>query len=268
MLLRETEIYKVATTIYDRLLKCGLSFRDARAIVTDYATFNYAAHKNWLIRVNSLFDMSLLPDAAVEIDCSLLDSFDWKSQPPLILAQVFESCIDPALRKKNGCIYTPEPIVLFMVRSTVELALRDNCDRSVGEILWSTLHLDKIAAETSIEKLKEAQRGLARIKAVDPCCGCGNFPYGMFRELTTLDRAIVARLQELGELAGTRVSIGQIYGVDIDPDAIEVSKRVMQFAYYELEWSDPLYRCAMPDNFRSGNTLESPEVTKFCFQDR
>lgn len=266
MLLKETEIYKAATSVYDNLLKLGISPRDARAIVIDYATCCYATAKNWLIRMNLLIDLSTMPEAIAQVSAQPLDGFNWQAEKPLVLAQVFESCIEPQLRKKNGCVYTPEPVVLYMVRSSVQLALKNNCDPSVGEIMWSTLHLDEIAAETRIDKLMEAQRCLSRIQAVDPCCGCGNFTYGMFREITALDRAIAARLRELGESAETKVSIGQIYGVDIDPDAIEVCKRVMQFAYLEFEWQEPAYCSILPDRFRAGNTLSSEEVTDFCFK--
>lgn len=222
-----------ARSVFDALAKSGLTARDARAVTVDYASACYSLARGWKIRINPLFDVSALSSAGRAVDTSPLDGFPWAAESPLVLSHVFENCLDAKLRKA-GCVYTPELSVAYICRSTVAGALgRDT--PSGWESGWNSLCLGEIAVERSIAKLKNAQNVISTLRVLDPCCGCGNFLYGMLHELVAIDQAIVARLHKLGEKsAQLSVTLKYLHGMDIDPDAVEISKRVIQLAAWEL----------------------------------
>jgi type I restriction-modification system DNA methylase subunit len=239
--------------LYDRLLKAGLASKDAKGTIVDYVTASYGVANNWVININPFIDFAKLPESVNNIDTSYLDEFEWEGKSPLILADVYGQCIDRSTKARFGQIYTPDSVAVYMVRSVVVLTLK-NFAKSDKKIDWSSLRIEEIEQEESIDKLMAAQKALARIKACDPCCGCGVFLYWMWKELVAVDKAIVARLRALDRPASALVSMNQIHGVDIDGDAIEVSKRVMLFACRELGWHQGWI------DIKVGNSLEDPTL--------
>ena len=117
----------------------------------------------------------------------------------------------PEVRKAGGVYYTPEYIVDYIVENTVG------------------------------EKIKNKKPNeIAKIKIVDPACGSGSFLLGAYKYLLNYHREYYSKqgkkkflgskedaITEDGELAlwvKKQILINNIFGVDIDSNAVEVTK--------------------------------------------
>ena len=165
----------------------------------------------------------------------------------------------PEVRKAGGVYYTPTYIVDYIVENTV------------GKLL---------------EGKKPGPRGGAsKLKIVDPACGSGSFLIGAYEYLLDWHRDRYLedgpdkhrnRLYEGRE--GTwhltidekrRILLNNIYGVDIDPQAVEVTKLSLLLKVLEGESDQSLQtqlrmfqERALPDlreNIKCGNSLIGPD---------
>ena len=91
--------------------------------------------------------------------------FDWSDISPTIFGAVFESTLNPEIRRKGGMHYT-----------SIE-----NIHKVIDPLFLNQLkyELDTIIAEPVLKnrnkKLLEYQDKLASLKFLDPACGSGNF---------------------------------------------------------------------------------------------
>ena len=161
----------------------------------------------------------------------------------------------PEVRKAGGVYYTPTYIVDYIV------------ERTVGKLLEG--------------KRPGPRGGVSRLKVVDPACGSGSFLIGAYRYLLDWHRD---RYLEDGPEKWTkqlyqgtggqwhltidekkRILLNNIYGVDIDPQAVEVTKLSLLLKVLEGETDTSLSRQlslieerALPDldeNIKCGNSL-------------
>ncbi len=118
-----------------------------------------------------------------------------------------DTTYDIEYRKANGIYYTPEVIVEYMVRETVGRLIEDKCPEEINGI-----------------------------SIVDPACGDGNFLVGAYKYLVEYHRKwydehkdvdeyksdwyIKDGILELTETKKQGILLNNIYGVDIDQNAI------------------------------------------------
>jgi hypothetical protein len=162
----------------------------------------------------------------------------------------------PEVRKAGGVYYTPTYIVDYIVKNTVGKL----CD-----------------GKTS--------RQISSLKILDPACGSGSFLLGAYQYLLDYHRDYY---QKDGPLKHTkeiyqgyggqwclttqekkRILLNNVYGVDIDPQAVEVTKLSLLLKVLEGENQDTLERQmklfrerALPDlgsNIKCGNSLIGPD---------
>jgi type I restriction-modification system DNA methylase subunit len=162
----------------------------------------------------------------------------------------------PEVRKAGGIYYTPKYIVDYIVENTV------------GRLL---------------EGKKPGQ--VKKIRILDPACGSGSFLIGAYDYLTRwflskytedADKHIRKEIYRdaKGEFHLTiderkRILMDNIYGVDIDPQAVEVTKLSLHLKVLEGETGETLdgqlaliREPALPDlerNIRCGNSLIGPD---------
>ncbi len=161
----------------------------------------------------------------------------------------------PEVRKAGGVFYTPTYIVQYIVAQTL------------GKLL---------------EGKKPGTRGsVSKLKIVDPACGSGSFLIGAYQYLLDWhrDQYVAAdpkkHTKELyqgsaGQWLLTtqekkRILLNNIYGVDIDPQAVEVTKLSLLLKVLEGESEQSLFtqlrlfqERALPDldnNIKCGNSL-------------
>lgn len=160
---------------------------------------------------------------------------------PEMLGRIFESFLatlttetGAQAKKANGAFYTPREIVGYMSRESLRQYLYTALDAgvtlksSIDDLLdipdsdWalsgSNSKRDAVAKEDR-ERIMDALRN---IRVLDPAVGSGAFPMGILHKILSL----FERLDPNFDAYETKLSIlrNNIYGVDIDPTAIEISR--------------------------------------------
>jgi type I restriction-modification system DNA methylase subunit len=157
----------------------------------------------------------------------------------------------PEVRKAGGVFYTPQYIVEYIVKNTVGKLIED-----------------------------KAPKEISTLKIVDPACGSGSFLVGAFeyllnyhidwyhRNLSEKDKKkgdIVTPDGKLTTHEKKRILINNIYGVDLDANAVEVSKLSLLLKCMEGETEASIkqqvsmfHERVLPDldhNIKDGNSL-------------
>jgi len=198
--------------------------------------------------------------------------YEFSVFPTEILGQVYEQFLGkvirltaghqakveekPEVKKAGGVYYTPAYIVEYIVKQTV-----------------GTLCEDKTPKQIS------------KLRILDPACGSGSFLIGAYRYLLNYHRdwyvkdSPETRRKELFQAASgewrlttqekKRILLNNIYGVDIDSQAVEVTKLSLLLKVLEGESDETLKRQlsfvherALPDlgqNIKCGNSLIGPD---------
>ena len=161
----------------------------------------------------------------------------------------------PEVRKAGGVYYTPKYIVDYIVENTV------------GELVKG-----------------KTPKQVAKLSIVDPACGSGSFLLGAFQYLLNWhekwylehspenhakgEGAALAPAADGGWQISTaekkRILLNNIYGVDIDPQAVEVTKLSLLLKVLEGETGQLSlgFERVLPDlggNIQCGNSLIGPD---------
>ena len=176
---------------------------------------------------------------------------------PEMLGKVFENLLDIKDRKSKGSFYTPREIVHYMCQESLINHLDSETHNAIPRGDWEffirkghrIIENDKNALRR--QEKREAKKGkysdgsysfilpetirrnaaqidalLQDIKIADPAVGSGAFPLGMINEIVLARKILDIYLKnnrtgyELKKHAITH----SIYGVDIDPGAVEIAK--------------------------------------------
>ncbi len=185
---------------------------------------------------------------------------------PEMLGKVFENLLNENLRKGKGTYYTPREIVHYMCQESLinylvtESKIDEKAIRKLitQQDIFSDKELSNLLSEDEIEQAadknifldkpqaKKLNWLLRTIKVVDPACGSGAFLVGMLQEITRaclfLDKWHLRGNKNEYQLKKETIQ-NSIYGVDIDPGAIEIAKLRLWLSLvvdYELEEIEPL----------------------------
>ncbi len=179
----------------------------------------------------------------------------------------------PEVRKAGGVYYTPAYIVDYIVKNTVGKLVEGKSPQEVGGL-------------TETWKSSKTKRP---ITVLDPACGSGSFLLGAYQYLLNWYRDqyvaddpqkhATGREPRLYQQANgqwwlttaerKRILLAHIYGVDIDTQAVEVTKLSLLLKVLEGESGESLERQlrllherALPDlgdNIKCGNSLIGPD---------
>ncbi|MEA2020775.1 MAG: TaqI-like C-terminal specificity domain-containing protein [Patescibacteria group bacterium] len=175
---------------------------------------------------------------------------------PEMLGKVFENLLEVEDRKSKGTYYTPREIVHYMCQESLINYLATELAEELGSVKEDELkeavrvlveHGESlIEHEKQVEKQNEEtetytskmpklvkenadfiDEKLAEIKVCDPAVGSGAFPVGMMKEIVSARRALTPFIDD-----GDRTTYefkrhaiqNSLYGVDIDPGAVEIAK--------------------------------------------
>ena len=184
-------------------------------------------------------------------------------------------------RKRDGVYYTPEWVVQHIVEETIGTRLQELRD----ELGWSIdiegddkyVHKQKELPPSNrskkfiahVEAVKQYKERLNNFKVCDPACGSGAFLIHVLEYLLK-ERLKVsqeyARVTRQGEglfEVNTELEIREIlsrniYGVDINPSSIEITKLALW-----LHTAKPNQAlCDLDENIRDGNSLIGAEFGK------
>jgi hypothetical protein len=165
---------------------------------------------------------------------------------PEMLGKVFENLIEENLRKGLGSYYTPREIVHYMCQESLINYLDTRLNKENPVVpradIETLVHLgDQIAHYESVDAkhgvsmpgsikshAREIDGKLAEITACDPTVGSGAFPVGMMTEIVRARLALTPYFNDPHERSAyifKRHAIQScLYGVDIDPGAIDIAK--------------------------------------------
>ncbi len=171
---------------------------------------------------------------------------------PEMLGKVFENMLEVTERKSKGAFYTPREIVHYMCQESLihylekEVGSETEATIPKADLEWlirkghlalendqRVLDAGRETATYTFESPEPIRRHattldakLADIRVCDPAIGSGAFPVGILQEIVHA-REVVAVLQQQPtrpyDLKKHAIA-NSIYGVDIDPSAIDIAR--------------------------------------------
>jgi len=211
-----------------------------------------------ILNVFDLYNFTVKEDEPLEKEVAV---------DPEMLGKVFENLLEENLRKGKGTYYTPREIVHYMCQEslinhlvtetkTPEKKIRTLVTRDMGLTKEDVINAQKSheGKSKAVDKIlvfweEEAQaldKILSNIKVVDPACGSGAFLVGMLQEIVKARQVLQMFTDDsqVDEYHLKKETIQNcIYGVDIDPGAVEIAKLRLWLSLvvdYSLEEIEPL----------------------------
>lgn len=163
--------------------------------------------------------------------------YDFKAMPADILGGVYENYLGYKLsqskkglsvgqnakkRKEQGIYYTPTFIVDYIVRNALKPVL-DKC-KNVNDLM--------------------------KIKVLDPACGSGSF---LIKALDIINEKYKEFGYEGNEFTKIQIILQNLYGVDLDPQAVEIARLNLLINTLEQRGIMP----SLDKNIKNGNSLIS-----------
>jgi hypothetical protein len=189
----------------------GFSERDNyRAIISDNVIFK-------LIDLFNEFVFTIEESTPLEQDIAL---------DPELLGYVFEELIayynvddKQNARRDTGSFYTPRPIVDYMCAESLKAFIKSKHPMLTKEI--DNL-IDEKEFNLTLTQKTDIALTATKLKMLDPACGSGAFPVGMFHLLVR----ILEKLREGKTTFENKMDVIKecIYGVDMQNIAVEISK--------------------------------------------
>ena len=148
--------------------------------------------------------------------------FDWSRISPAIFGSLFQAVMEPQERRQIGGHYTNERDILKVIRS----------------LFLDDLRAELARAKSSKAELRRFHRKLARLRFLDPACGCGNFLVITYRELRSLEIEILKLLPEAQhELDIQRLSLMDVdayYGIEISEWPARIAEVAMWLMDHQM----------------------------------
>ena len=155
---------------------------------------------------------------------------------PELLGRVFENLYQGDERHDTGTYYTPREIVHFMCREVLDGYLRDETGVDQGTL--DSLRQEAVGSRDEHQPLSGIPAdalidALETIRVCDPAVGSGAFLLGAIQEMVALRRGILfsqrsyVEPHELYQMVSEwkrRIIENSLYGVDINPEAVEICR--------------------------------------------
>ncbi|MCE9508315.1 MAG: Eco57I restriction-modification methylase domain-containing protein [Alphaproteobacteria bacterium] len=166
---------------------------------------------------------------------------------PEMLGKVFERLLPANERGDKGTFYTPREIVHYMCQESLIAYLGANIEGldktevedfiRYGDLMLehdakvlrdgsNATYKDVFLGKTIQDNLQAVDDALAQVKVCDPAIGSGAFPVGMMMEIVRARKVLA--LYCGGDISNYNLKRDTIhnslYGVDLDPGAIEIAK--------------------------------------------
>ena len=144
-----------------------------------------------------------VPPLSAEFRRAVIDAgadFDWSIVSPAIFGSMFQTVKDSKARRELGEHYTTEENIQKAIGPLFMDELRERYAEAVALSSEPTLKKGtKKTLEPSPQEraLNVLRQDLARIRVLDPACGCGNFLVVSYRDLRALELDILERLQQI-----------------------------------------------------------------------
>ncbi len=211
---------------------------------------NIPKYNGGLFAKDELLDALIIDDMYLDMEAQKLSDYDFDSEVGVnILGHIFEQSltdleeiqanIDNAdfdkkqgKRKKDGVFYTPEYITRYIVDNTLGKLCEEKKKELFGsEVLTSPTNPKKLtkAKQAHKQNILTYREWLTNLKILDPACGSGAFLNQALEFLIkehTLVRDMLLPFEDLtlGYEIEKEILEHNLYGVDINEDAVEIAK--------------------------------------------
>jgi hypothetical protein len=154
------------------------------------------------------------------LECCALD---WSRISPAIFGALFQSVMDQQKRRHLGAHYTTEKNILKLI----------------GPLFLDELRAEFHKVKNQRKKLAEFHQRLARLKFLDPACGCGNFLVIAYRELRELELDILRALhpdrsQLLDVQSEILCNVDQFYGIELEEFPAQIAQTAMWLMDHQM----------------------------------
>ena len=154
--------------------------------------------------------------------------FNWSEISPTIFGAVFESTLNPDIRRKGGMHYTSVADIHKVINPLFMDSLYDEYD----EICRIT------TAKARNKRFLDFQKKLGSLTFLDPACGSGNFLTETYLSLRRLENAVIYSLNRGEKVMGLdnfiHVKISQFFGIEINDFAVTVAKTALWIAESQM----------------------------------
>ena len=192
-----------------------------RSLSDDLKDFPYVNGK--------LFETPIIPpgfNGVMYNNLKRICNFDWSTISPAIFGSLFQSIIDPELRRELGAHYTSESNILKVVNS---LFMND---------LWDEFY----KAKGKRSKLETLWDKIGKLEFFDPACGCGNFLIVAYKELRLLEYEILAILLDEDEYqvrfdsrSLSKIKLDHFHGIEIEEFPSLIAKLSMWLIQHQMD---------------------------------
>ena len=147
-------------------------------------------------------------------------NYDWTTINPTIFGSLFQLIKSKEARRELGEHYTSE----------------ENINKIIYPLFLDELQERLAKSWDSKKELKKLRQDLAKMKILDPACGCGNFLVVAYRHLRQLELELIARLKTLeGESdaiqldgsMGLSIGLGQLFGIELEEWPAQVAQMAL-----------------------------------------
>ena len=207
---------------------------------------------------------------------------------PSVLGNVFEMTINHIsageAQKDEGAYYTPSDVIRLITEKSVDpkvyqilvdvyasrISGGSNMDEEDARSLVSNYELGEMLREieqregyfSDPEAIQEAYDKLGELKVIDPSCGSGHFLTGVLDEIHRVRMSLLRGLKGDNLVdkdvyqSKKDLVLNSIYGVDINPIAIEIAKLRVWLKMVEEGWEEEYGKLPNIDiNIVDGNSL-------------
>ena len=193
---------------------------------------------------------------------------------PEILGYIFEKAMTSRDRKGSGSFYTPKFITNYISEATIHRVILDKVNKLLKVIGYKDSELiddvEKLPLKVKLPTLiRIFNEIMLNLKICDNACGSGAFLIAVADALLkvnkTINNELPANLKKSGIDMKKLILKNNLYGVDINPNAIEIAKLRLWLwlaASYEPDKIEPLPN--IDYNIRCGNSLVGYiDISKF-----
>lgn len=154
--------------------------------------------------------------------------FDWSYISPTIFGSVFESTLNPEIKREGGMHYTTIQNIHKVIDPLLN-ELREELDEIKKTKQTKTLK----------NKLIGFQKKLSELTFFDPACGSGNFLTETYISIRRLENEAIKLIKGENiildvEESNIQVHLNQFYGIEINDFAVSVAKTALWIAEYQM----------------------------------
>ena len=174
--------------------------------------------KKGILDIFDLYNFTVDENEDLDVDIAI---------DPEMLGNVYEKLLDIENREEKGAYYTPKELAVYMCRTSILNFLNQNL-KITEEINFNILFFEDGDITIYKNYFKQIDTLLENISICDPCIGSGAFPVTMMNEVSNLRFKLLLKdkknKDELIYKFKKHFIQNNIFGVDIEPGAVEIAK--------------------------------------------